>query len=162
MYQNFISHCFANQSGITVLVNWPHAHCRVPKLTEASSLGRILRGRHQGMRLWNSVDVKWLWRTLQSSGRHEHDAEHDEIRHSSHSSRVTLNQRCFAFILPRTPLVSRFHVISRTQSHSAVFGCSPSTARRCLTVRVDSWATSVLVGLNMDRTGGTDWHKNKV
>ena len=46
--------------------------------------------------------------------------------HSWHSSRVTFNQRYFAFILPRTPLVYRYHVISRTQSHSAVFGCSPS------------------------------------
>ena len=26
----------------------------------------------------------------------------------------------------------------------------------------DSRATAVLVGLNMDRTGGTDWRKNKV
>ena len=69
--------------------------------------------------------------------------------HSWHSFRVTLNQRCFAFIRPRTPLVYRHHVISLTQSHSAVFGCSPSGwmsgARRRV---VDSWATSVLVGLN--------------
>ena len=28
--------------------------------------GRILRGRHHGTRLWNSVDAKWLWRILQS------------------------------------------------------------------------------------------------
>ena len=28
---------------------------------------RILRGRHHGTRLWNSVDAKWLWRILQSS-----------------------------------------------------------------------------------------------
>ena len=85
---------------------------------------RNLRGRHHGTRLWNNVDVKWLWRILQSSGRHEHDAEHDA--HSWLSSRVTLNQRCFAFIRPRTPLVYRYIVISRSQSHSAVFGCSPS------------------------------------
>ena len=26
----------------------------------------------------------------------------------------------------------------------------------------DSWATSVLVGFNMDRAGGSDWRKNKV
>ena len=81
--------------------------------------------------------------------------------HLCHSSRVTLNQRCFAFIRPRTPLVYRYHVISRTQSHSAVFGCSPfgmntwsstpGTARRHV---IDSWATeSVLVGLNMYRAG---------
>ena len=62
--------------------------------------------------------------------------------HSWHSSRITLNQHCFAFIRPHTLLVYRYHVISRTQSHSAVFGCSPSgwmpgaapTVRRCLTV----------------------------
>ena len=29
--------------------------------------GRILRGRHHGTRLWNSVGAKWLWRILQSS-----------------------------------------------------------------------------------------------
>ena len=46
--------------------------------------------------------------------------------HSWHSSRVTLNQHCFAFIRPCTLLVYRYHVISRTQSHSAVFSCSPS------------------------------------
>ena len=83
--------------------------------------------------------------------------------HSWHSSWVTLNQRCFAFIRQRSPLVYRHHVISRTQSHSAVFGCSPSGwmpgARRHV---VDSWATSVLVGLNMYGAGGTDWGKNKV
>ena len=89
--------------------------------------------------------------------------------HSWHSSRVTLNQRCFAFIRPRTPLVHRYHVISRTQSHSAVFGCSPSgwmpgapIARRHDVDFVDSWTTSVLVGLNTHRAGGTDWGKNKV
>ena len=31
---------------------------------------------NHGTRQWNSVEVKWLWRILQSSGRHEHDAEH--------------------------------------------------------------------------------------
>ena len=60
--------------------------------------------------------------------------------HSWHSSRVTSNQRYFAVIRPRTPLVYRYHVISRT--------------RRCFLVAhraslFDSWATSVLVGLNM-------------
>ena len=61
--------------------------------------------------------------------------------HSWHSSWVTLNHRYFAIIRPRTPLVYRYHVISRTQSHSAVFGCSPigvdgvaPTAGPCLTV----------------------------
>ena len=71
-----------------------------------------------------------------------------------HSSRVTLNQHCFAFICPRTPLVSRYHAISRTQrSHGAVFGCASL---------FDSWATCVLVGLNKYRASGTDWGKNKV
>ena len=73
----------------------------------------------------------------------------------------------FCLHSPRTSLVYRYHVISRTQSHSAVFGCSSSrwmpgaipTARRHV---VDSWATSLLVGLNMYRAGGTDWGKNKV
>ena len=89
--------------------------------------------------------------------------------YSWHSSRVTLNQRCFAFIRPRTPLVYRYHVVSRTQSHNAIFGCSPlgwmpgsPITRRHVVDFVDSWATSVLVGLNMQWAGGTDWGKNKV
>ena len=116
--------------------------------------GRILRGRHHGTKLWNSVDAKWLWRILQSSGRHEHDAEKDETIPEWHSSRVTLNQRCFAFIRPRTPLVYRYHVISRTQSHSAVFDCSPigvdgvaPTAGPCLTVeQLLYWSDSIWTG----------------
>ena len=130
MYQNFISHRFANQSGIIVLINWPRAHCRVPKLTEESSLGpdsprtsprnETVKQCRRQMTVANSP-VQWpswtrcrTWWTI----------------HHRDSSRVTLNQRCFAFVLPRTPLVSRYHVISRTQSHSAVLVCSPSTARR--------------------------------
>ena len=110
--------------------------------------GRILRGCHHGTRLWNRVDVKWLWRILQSSGRPER-AENDETIPllSWHSSRGTFNQRCFAFIRPRTPLVYRYNVISRTQSHGAVFGCASL---------FDTWATSVLVGLNMYRASDTD------
>ena len=93
--------------------------------------GRILRGRHHGTRLCNSVDVKWLanspvqwpsWTWCRTWWNH-----------SWHSSRVTLNQCCFVFIRPRTPLVYGYHVISRTQSHSAVFGAAP-TARRCVTI----------------------------
>ena len=45
--------------------------------------GRILRGCHHGKRLWNSVDVKWRWQILQSSRRHEHDAERDETIHDT-------------------------------------------------------------------------------
>ena len=128
MYQNFISRRFANQSGIIVLVNWPRVHCGVPKLTEASSLGpdsprtspknETVKQCRRQMTMAN-YPVQWSsWTWCQTWWNH-----------SSHSS-----QRCFAFILPRTPLVSRYHVISRTQSHSAVFGCSPSTARRWLAV----------------------------
>ena len=43
--------------------------------------------------------------------------------HSWHSH---LKSAYFAFIRPRTPLVYRYHVISWNQSHSTVFGCSPS------------------------------------
>ena len=71
--------------------------------------------------------------------------------HSWHSPRVTLNQCCSVFIRPRTPLVYRYHVISRTQSPSAVFGCSHQD--ECLEqhpprVRIlfDSWATSATIG----------------
>ena len=51
--------------------------------------GRI-RGHHQGMRLWNCLDIKWLWWILQCSGHHEHDAKHTIY------DTVTLNQCCFA------------------------------------------------------------------
>ena len=125
MYQNFISRHLSNQSGIMILVNWTRAHCGVLQSTEASSLGpdsprtsprnETVKQCRSQMTVANSPVQwpSWTWcRTWWN--------------HSWHSSRVTLNQRCFAFIRPRTPLVYRYHVISRTQSHSAVFGCSPS------------------------------------
>ena len=40
--------------------------------------GWILRRRHHGTRLRKCLDVKWLWRVIHSSGRHEYDAGHDE------------------------------------------------------------------------------------
>ena len=116
MYQKCISRHFSNQSGIISLVNWPRAHCGVLQLTEASSLrpdsprasprNENLKQCRRQMTVANSPVhwPSWTW----------------------HSSRVTINQRCFAFIRPRTPLVYRYYVISRTQSHSAVYGCSPS------------------------------------
>ena len=64
---------------------------------------RIIRERNQGTKLWNYLDVKWLWRILQFSDRHEHDAEHGEAIHDT----VTSNQRCFAFIRPGPPVVYR-------------------------------------------------------
>ena len=123
MYQNFISRHFSNQAGIIVFVNWPRAYCGVLRLTEAG----FLRPDSPRTSPWNKTVKlcrrKWLWRILHCSGRHEHDAEHgDETIHDT----VTLNQRCFAFIRPRTPMVYRYHVISRTLSHSAVFGRSRS------------------------------------
>ena len=152
MYQNFISRHFSNQSGIIVFVNWPRAHCGVLQLIEASYLGpdsprtsprnkTVKQGRHQ-MTVANSP-VQWPSWTWCPKWWNR----------SWHSSRVTLNQRCFAFICRSTPLVYRYHVISRTQSHGAVFGCASL---------FDSWATSVLVGLIMYRVSGTDWDKNKV
>ena len=154
MYHNFISRHVSNQSGIIVLASGPRAHCGVFQLTEASSPGpdsprtsprnETVQQYRSQMTVANSPVQwpSWWW------------------NHSWHSSRVTLNQRCFAFIRPRTPLMYRYHAISRTQSHSAVFGCSPSRWMHRASL-FDSWATSVLVGLNMDRTGGTDWHKTK-
>ena len=160
MYQNFISRHLSNQFGIIVLVNWPRAHCGVLQLTGASSLGpnyprtsprnETVKQCRRQMTVTNSPVQwpSWTWcRTWWN--------------HSWHSSRVTLNQRGFAFISPRTPLVYRYHVISRTESHSAVFGCSPSFFGCSLSL-CESWATSVLDGLNMDLTGGTDWRKNNV
>ena len=120
MYQNFISHHLSNQSGIIVLVNWPRAYCRVLQLTEASSLGpdspwtsprnETVKQCRRQMTVanspvqWPSWTWCWTW-----------------WNHSWHSSRVTLNQRCFAYIRPRTPLAYRYHVISRTQSHIDCF-----------------------------------------
>ena len=112
--------------------------------------GRILRGYRHGTRLWNRVDVKWLanspvqWPSWTWCRKW--------WNHSWHSSRPTLNQRYIAFFRLRTPLVYRYHVISRTQSHSAVVGCASL---------FDSWATSVLVGLKMYGVSGTDWGKTK-
>ena len=161
MYQNFISRHLWNQSGVIVLVNWPCAHCGVLQLTDASFLGpdsprtsprneNVKQCRPQ-ITVANSPAQwpSWTWcRTWWN--------------HFWHSSRVNLNQRCFAFIRLHTPLVYRYHVILRTQNHSALFlvavGWS-STHRASL---IDSWATSVLVGFTMDRTGGTDWRKSKV
>ena len=165
MYQNFISRHFSNQSGIIEL--WI-GHVPIAEFSnwlKRVIWGRILRGRHHAMRLkqcrrqMNVANSPVQWPSWTWCRKWWH--------HSWHSSRVTLNQRCFAFFRPRTPLVYRYHIITRTQSHSAVFGCSPSgwmpgaapTARRHV---VDSWATSVLVGLNMYRAGGTAWGKNKV
>ena len=122
MYQNFKSRHFSNQSGIIVPVNWPRAH-RVIQLTEASYLGpysprmsprneTVKQGRRQMTKANSPVQwPSWTWCRKWWN-------------HSWWSSRVTLNQRCFAFIRPRTPLVYRYHVISRTQSHGAVFGCA--------------------------------------
>ena len=146
----------------TVLVNWPRVHCGVLQLTEASYLGPDSSRTSP-----RNETVKQCRRQMTVANSHVQWPSWTWCRkwwnHSWHSSRVTLNQRCFAFIRPRTPLVYRPHVMSRTQSHSAVFGCSPSGwmhgARRHV---VDSWATSVLVWLNMYRAGGTDWVKNKV
>ena len=164
MYQNCISRHFSNQSiEFLKLATCPLRSSPIDwgELSGAGFSADVTTERD-----WNSVDAKWLWGILQSSGHHEHDAENDETK-SWLSCQVTLNQRCFAFIRPHTPLVYRYHVISQTQSHSAVFGCSPSgwMPGAAPTVRhlvVDSWATSVLVGLNMYRAGGTDWGKNKV
>ena len=115
MHKNFISRHFSNQSGII-------AHCVVLRLTETSYLGpdsprtssqhEIVKQCRRQMTVAKSP-VQWpSWTWCRKWWNH-----------SWHSSRVTLNQRCFASIRPRTPLVYRYHVISRTQSHSAVFGC---------------------------------------
>ena len=115
-----ISRHFSNQSGIIVFVNWPRAHCGALQLTEANYLGpdsprmsprneTVKQGRRQ-MTVANSP-VQWpSWTWCRKWWNH-----------SWHSSRVTLNQCYYAFIRPSTPLVYRYHVILRTQSHGAVF-----------------------------------------
>ena len=127
MYKNFCITPFFKPVGYNwVLVNWPRAHCGVLQLTEASYLGpdsprtsprnETVKQCRRQMTVAN-YPVQWpSWTWCRKQW----------WNHSWHSSRVTLYQRCFAFIRPRTSLVYRYHVISRTQSHSAVFGCSPS------------------------------------
>ena len=76
--------------------------------------GRILRGRHHGTRLWNCLDVKWLWRILTWWWTWWNHSWHSNLKsalfclHSSpHSSVVLIScyfsksepQRCF-WLLP--------------------------------------------------------------
>ena len=121
-----------------VLVNWPRAHSGVLQLTEASYLGpdsprksprnETVKQCRLQMTVANSPVLwpSWTWCRIWWN-------------HSWDSSRVTLNQRCFVFIRPCTHQVYRYYVISQTQSHSAVFGCSP--------IGVDGVALRVLVDL---------------
>ena len=138
-----------------VLVNWLRAHSGVLQLTEASYLGpdsprtsprnETVKQCRLQMTVANSPVLwpSWTWCRMWWN-------------HSWDSSRVTLNQRCFVFIRPCTHQVYRYYVISQTQSHSAVFGCSPIgvdgvalTAGPCLTVeQLLYWS---------DRAGGSDW-----
>ena len=143
-----------------VLVNWPRAHSGVLQLTEASYLGpdsprtsprnetvkqcrRQMTVANSPMTVANSPVLwpSWTWCRIWWN-------------HSWDSSRVTLNQRCFVFIRPCTHQVYRYYVISQTQSHSAVFGCSPIgvdgvalTAGPCLTVeQLLYWSDSIWTG----------------
>ena len=171
-YQNFISRHFWNQSGTAVFVNWPRAHCGVHQLNvskfyitpflepvwnssfcklatcplrsspiEASSAGpdsprtsprneTVKKCRRQTT--VGNYPVQWpSWAWCRTWWNH-----------SWHSSRVTLNQRCFAFIHPRNPLVYRHHAISRTQSHSVVFWLLPIGMDGSSTPRVVVWQLS--------------------
>ena len=159
MYHNYISRHFWNQSGIIVLVDWPRAHRGVLQLIEASSLwpdsprtspqNETVKQCRRQMTVANSPVQwpSWTWRRTWWN-------------HLWHSSRVTLNQRCFALIRPRTPLVYIYLVKA-----TALFFIAPHRDEWSSTHHAslfDSWATAVLVGLNMDRTCGTDWRINKV
>ena len=167
MHQNFISRHFSNLSGI-IKISCKLATC--PLRSSPIAWGE-LSGAGFSADVTTERDCEQCRRQMTVANSPVQWPSWTWCRkwwnHSWHSSRVTLNQRCVAFIRPRTSLVYRYHVISRTQSHSAVFGCSPSgwmpgaitTARRHID---DSWATSLLVGLKMYRAGGTDWGKNKV
>ena len=105
----------------------PRAHSTVLQLTEASYLGpdsarmspwneTVKQGRRQ-MTVANSP-VQWpSWTWCRK-----------RWNHSWHSSLVTLNQSCFAFIRPRTPLV--WDMLFRELRASALF----LFARHCLTV----------------------------
>ena len=68
---------------------------RVLRLTEASSLGPDLPQTSPRNETVPSFPIKW-------------PSEHDETIHDT----VTWNQRYFAFILPRVPLVYKYHVMS--------------------------------------------------
>ena len=157
MYQNFISRHFSNQSSIIVLVNWPRAHRGVLQLTEASSLGpdsprasprdETVKQCRRQMTMANSPVQwpSWTWcRTWWN--------------HSWHISWATLNQRCFASFV--RALLRSFHELRAT----GLFSVAPHRDEWSSTHHAslcESWATSAFVGLNMDRTGDTDWHKTK-
>ena len=145
MYQNFISRHFSNQSGIIILVNWPRAYCGVLQLNEVSSLGPDSPRTSS-----RNETVKQCRRQMTVANSPVQWPSWTRWNYSWHNIRVTLNQRWFALIRPHTRLLYWYHDISLTQSHS------------CRASLFDSWATSVLGGWDMDRTGGTDWRKNKV
>ena len=163
MYGNFISRHFANQSGIIILVNWPRAPiAELSNWLRRVLWDRILRGRDHWTWLWNSIGVKWLWRILQSSGRHH-------VNMMSNMMKPFIvqfsSQRCFAFIRPHTHLVYRsISCHFANPEPQRCFWLLPNRGGWSSTDSgslFDSWATSVLVGFNMDRAGGSDWRNNK-
>ena len=119
---------FYYQAGIILHWNRQRVHYGAKYSDE---LGRVLWGpihrrsgcRH-GMRLRNSLHPERLYRILRWTACHEHDAGHDETIHDT----VTWNQRYFAFIRLRNPLVHKYHVISLIQSCSA-YSAPGSTER---------------------------------
>ena len=118
----------------------PRAHCSVLQLTEASYLGtdsaRMSPRNETVKQGWRQMTVanspvqrpSWTWCRKRWN-------------HSWHSSRVTLNQSCFAFIRPRTPLV--WDMLFRELRASALF----LVARRCLTVeQLLYWSNWICTG----------------
>ena len=93
--------------------------------------------------------------------KHRHiniSAGYDETIHDT----VISNQRYFAFIRPNTPLVYRYHVISRIQSYSAIVWLLPIGINRAAPAAAfDNWATSPFVELWMDRMGGAEGISSK-
>ena len=95
MYQNFISHHFSNQSGIIIVVNLATCPLRSSPIDWGGFSGAgfsvdVITERDCET---GSVDVKWLanspvqWPSW--------TRRRTWWNHSWHSSRVTLNQRCF-------------------------------------------------------------------
>ena len=163
MHKNFISRHFSNQSGIiTVLVNWPRAPCGVLQLTEASYLGpdsprtsprnETVKQCRRQMTVTNSP-VQWpSWMPKMMKPFLTQFSSNLEtalfcLHSSAHSS------GCIDIILFREPRATAlFWLLPNRGGWSSIDSGS----------LFDSWATSVLVGFNMDQAGGSDWRKNKV
>ena len=146
-----------------VLVNWPRAHCGVLQLTEVSYLGPD---------------------SLRTSPRNETVKQYKRQMTGEFSSPVAVMNMMPKMMKPfMTQFSSNFKsalfclhasahssgcidiMLFRESRATALFWLLPNRGGWSSTDSgslFDSWATSVLVGFNMDRADGSDWRKNKV